>query len=169
MWPSEYAKFESVSLKDDFIGFVRGDDQPPARPGRADGHQGHPPGEGGPPSCRAGWLSASTRGVTQATDLERLLRIIRNYPGNLDLFFTVSGMTENRRAVLKAGANLKVRHDEQLLREIEGAFGFENIRIVGHRGHVPSASGKPHLRPATPAPSAYGSRFPERAMDDDLN
>ena len=60
--------------------------------------------------------------------------MIRAYPGNLDLYLEVLGLDKIRRAIYKAGSNLKIRHDERMLADLESAFGADNVRLIGHRG-----------------------------------
>lgn len=149
MWPSEYAKFEAVA-KDDFIGFVRGTMNRQRDPAELMISKVIPL-EKGPAELSRGLVVRLHKGSTQATDLERLLRIIRNYPGNLDLYLEILGLAQVKRAIYKAGSNLKIRHDDQLLNDIEVAFGQDNVRLIGHRGTASREPNKPHLKPG-PAP-----------------
>ena len=125
------------------------------------------PLENGPAELSKGVVVRLHKGSTQATDVERLLRTIRNYPGNLDLYLEIFGLAKIKRAIYKAGANLKIRHDDQLLREIEGAFGFDNVRVIGHRGSASRGPSKPHLKPVPAlAPVAAADDPESRGLDD---
>ncbi len=132
LWPSDFAKYESI-LKEDFIGFVKG----------TLSRRNEPPElvitkviplDRGPTELSKGVMVRLHKGSTQPNDLDRLLRTVRAYPGNLDLYLEVLGLARARRAIYKAGANLKIRHDERMLSDLESAFGAENVRLIGHRG-----------------------------------
>ena len=166
MWPSEFGKVEAI-FKDDFIGFVRGTINRQRDPAELMISKVIPI-ERAPAELSRGLLLTLHKGSTQPVDIDRLLRMIRNYPGNLDLYLEILGLDKVKRAIYKAGANLKFRHDDQMLREIEGAFGPDNVRLIGHRGAAPRETARPHLRPAAPAP-AYAGRADERTPDDDLD
>jgi DNA polymerase-3 subunit alpha len=97
----------------------------------------------------------------QPADLDRLLRMVRSYPGNLDLYLEVNGLEKVRRAIYKAGANLKIRHDERMLADLETAFGADNVRLIGHRG----SAARDESRQATPSPHYGGD--PEMPVDDE--
>ena len=167
MWPSEFAKFESI-LKDDFIGFVRGTMNRQRDPAELMISKVIPL-ERGPAELSRGLVVRLHKGSTQSTDLERLLRTIRNYPGNLDLYLEILGLEKVKRAIYKAGVNLKIRHDDQLLHEIEVAFGADNVRLIGHRGTATRETAKPHVKPTPPAASAYAAGRGDGGMDDDLD
>ena len=156
MWPSEFAKVESF-LKDDFIGFVKGTMNRQRDPAELMISKVIPL-DRGPAELSRGLVVRLHKGSTQPTDLERLLRTIRHYPGNLDLYLEILGLAQIKRAIYKAGANLKIRHDDQLLHEIESTFGTENVRLIGHRGSAPRESSRPHLKPPATPPSAYATR-----------
>ncbi len=153
MWPSDFAKFESI-VQDDFIGYVRGTMNRQRDPAELIITKVIPLANG-PAELSRGLVVRLHKGSTQPTDLERLLRTIRNYPGNLDLYLEILGLARVKRAIYKAGANLKIRHDDQLLHEIEVAFGTDNVRLIGHRGTAPRESAKPHLKPPTLSAPAY--------------
>ena len=60
---------------------------------------------------------------------------ITNDPrGDFDLYLEILGLARVRRAIYKVGANLRVRHDDRMLADLETTFGLENIRLIGHRG-----------------------------------
>ncbi len=119
MWPSEFAKFESI-LKDDFIGFVKGTLNRQRDPAELMITKVIPL-ERGAAELSRGVIVRLHKGSTQADDLERLLRTVRTYPGNLDLYLEILGLARVRRAIYKAGANLKIRHDDKLLADLETA------------------------------------------------
>ena len=141
LWPSDFAKFESM-LKEDFIGFVRGtisrrSDPPELIVTRVI------PLDRGPTELSKGVMVRLHKVSTQPKDLDRLLRMVRAYPGNLDLYLEILGLEKVRRAIYKAGSNLKIRHDERMLADLQTAFGAENIRFVGHRGSAAREESKP--------------------------
>jgi DNA polymerase-3 subunit alpha len=150
LWPGDFAKYESI-LQEDFIGFVKGtlswrNDPPELVINRVI------PFEQGPTELSKGVIVRLHKVNTQPNDLDRLLRTVRAYPGNLDLYLEVLGLTRIRRAVYKAGANLKIRHDERMLADLESAFGAENIRLIGHRGSAVRDEARPVVRPQIDRP-----------------
>ena len=92
------------------------------------------------------------KGSTQPADIDRLLRTVRAYPGNLDLYLEILGLAKVRRAIYKVGANLKIRHDDRMLADLETTFGLENIRLIGHRGTAgrDEARKRPNSSPSSP-------------------
>ena len=166
MWPSEFSKVESF-LKDDFIGYVRGTMNRQRDPAELMISKVIP-FERGPAELSRGLVVRLHKGSTQATDIDRLLRTIRNYPGNLDLYLEILGLAKVKRAIYKAGANLKIRHDDQLLHEIEATFGTDNVRLIGHRGTAPRESSRPHIKPpAALAPASARRETTGPTIDDD--
>jgi len=132
MWPSEFAKHEGI-IKDDMIAFVRGTLNRSRDPAELVISRVIPL-ERGPAELSRGLLVTLHKGSTQPVDVDRILRTIRAYPGNLDLYFEVLGLAKVRRAIYKAGANLKIRHDDRMLADLETALGVDNVRLIGHRG-----------------------------------
>jgi DNA polymerase-3 subunit alpha len=147
LWPEEFAKNEAL-IKPDAICFVRGTM-----------NRGRDPAElvitriipleKGPAELSRGVIVRVTKGVTQPTDLERLLRTVRNYPGNLDFYLEILGLEHVRRAIYRAGASFKIRHDERLIRDLEDHLGTGNVRLLGQRGITARVEA-----PATPTPAA---------------
>ena len=159
LWPGDFAKYESI-LKEDFIGFVRG----------TLSRRNDPPElvitkvitlEKGATELSKGVIVRLHKLSTKPNDLDRLLRTVRAYPGNLDLYLEVLGLAKVRRAIYKAGANLKIRHDETMLADLESAFGIDNVRLVGHGG----SAGRDETR--RPAPVRPLAMEPESTFDDD--
>ena len=144
LWPSDFAKFESI-LKEDFIGFLKGtisrrNDPPELVITKVI------PLERGPSELSKGVIVRIHKVSTQPNDLDRLLRTVRAYPGNLDLYLEILGLAKARRAIYKAGSNLKIRHDERMLSDLESAFGAENVRLIGHRGSAARDESRPPSR-----------------------
>ena len=159
LWPSDFAKYEPI-LKEDFIGFVKGtisrrNDPPELVITRVI------PLDKGPTELSRGVIVRIHKVSTQPNDLDRLLRTVRAYPGNLDLYLEVLGLAKVRRAIYKAGANLKIRHDERMLADLETAFGADNVRLIGHRG----SAGREEARQVAPVAS-YG-RDDELPLDEE--
>ena len=144
LWPSDFAKYEST-LKEDFIGFVKGTISRRSDPPELVITKVIPL-DRGPMELSKGVIVRLHKVSTQPNDLDRLLRTVRAYPGNLDLYLEVLGLAKVRRAIYKAGANLKIRHDERMLADLETAFGADNIRLIGHRG----SAGRDEARQAAP-------------------
>src|SRR5207249_8710625 len=101
------------------------------------------------------------KGVHQDEDLERLHRLIRVRPGNLDLYLEIVGLGRIPRAVFKAGTALKLRHDDRLVPELEAAVGAGNVRLLGQGG----ATARVEARPA-PRPIASGDEPPPDDPDE---
>jgi len=160
LWPEDFAKNEAM-VKDDSICFVRG-----TLDRRRD------PAEliiskiisleKGEAELSRGVIVRLTKGVTQPLDLERLLRTVRNYPGNLDFYLEILGLENVRRAVYKAGSALKIRHDDRLLTELETHLGVGNVRLLGQRGLTTRVD-----TPVAEAPPAPAPAFDESHADDD--
>ena len=152
MWPSEFSKFETI-LKEDFIGFARGTLNRSREPAEFVISKVIPL-ERGAAELSKGLIVRLHKGSTQPTDVERLLRTVRAYPGNLDLYLEILGLAKVRRAIYKAGASLKIRHDERLLADLESGFGIDNVRLLGHRG----TTGRDEHRPRpVPQTQVYGT------------
>ena len=132
LWPEEFAKNEPL-LKNDTIVFVRGTLDRRRDPAELIISKVIP-FERGAAELSKGVIVRLHNGSTQPDDLERLLRTVRNYPGNLDLYLEVFGLANVRRAIYKAGATLKVRHDDTMLTDLERSLGIENVRLLGPRG-----------------------------------
>ncbi len=150
MWPSEFAKVESI-LKDDFIGFVKGKLNRQRDPAELMIDRVIPL-DRGPAELSRGVIVRLHKGSTQPTDVDRLLRTIRAYPGNLDLYLEITGLAKVRRAIYKAGTAMKIRHDDRLLADLESFFGVENVRLIGHRGATSRDEPRPVARPAGEGP-----------------
>lgn len=132
LWPEEFAKNEAL-LKNDQIGFVKGTLDRRRDPAELIISR-FIPLERGPTELSRGVVVRLHKGVHQAEDLERLLRLIRVRPGNLDFYLEIMGLERVHRAIYKAGASLKIRHDDRLIAELEGAVGAGNVRLLGQRG-----------------------------------
>jgi DNA polymerase III subunit alpha len=159
LWPSDFAKYEPI-LKEDFIGFLKGtisrrNDPPELVVTKVI------PLDRGPIELSKGVMVRLHKINTQPNDLDRLLRMVRAYPGNLDLYLEILGLEKVRRAIYKAGANLKIRHDERMLADLETAFGADNVRLIGHRG----SAARDESRQVVPAIEFGGD--PEMLADDD--
>ena len=150
LWPEEFAKNEAV-VKDDAIVFVRG-----ALDRRRDPAEliisRVIPIERAPAELSRGVVVRLQKGVHQPADLERLLRQVRIRPGNLDLYLEICGLGRVRRAVYKAGSNLKLRHDDRLVADLEAAVGAGNVRLLGQGGATTRVAPAPRSAVA-PAPA----------------
>ncbi|MDR3635060.1 MAG: DNA polymerase III subunit alpha [Isosphaeraceae bacterium] len=153
LWPEDFAKNEAL-IKNDQIGYVKGTLDRRRDPAELIISR-FIPLERGPAELSRGVVVTLRKGITQTEQMERLLRLIRVRPGNLDLYLEILGLERVRRAIYRAGASLKIRHDDRLLPDIEGAVGAGNVRLLGQR----SASAR-----ATVAPAAA----PRRDSDSEL-
>jgi DNA polymerase-3 subunit alpha len=143
LWPEEFAKHEGI-LKDDLIGFVRGTIDRRRDPAELVISKVIPL-DRGPAELSKGVVLRLHKGSTHTGDLDRLLRTVRSYPGNLDLYFEITGLAKVRRAIYKAGAALRIRHDEELLAALETTVGPDNVRLIGHRGTAGREESRPNL------------------------
>ncbi|HEX8203098.1 MAG TPA: OB-fold nucleic acid binding domain-containing protein, partial [Isosphaeraceae bacterium] len=145
LWPEDFAKNEGL-VKPDTIVFVRG-----ALDRRRDPAEliisRIIPLERAPAELSRGVVVRLHKGVHQAEDLERLHRLIRIRPGNLDLYLEIVGLGRVSRAVFKAGTALKIRHDERLVPELEAAIGAGNVRLLGQGGATARVSAPAPSRP----------------------
>ncbi len=146
LWPEDFAKNEAM-IKDDAICFVRGTLSRQRDPAELIVNRIIPLEKGAAELSR-GVVVRLTKGVTQTTDLERILRTIRNYPGNLDLYLEILGLEKVRRAIYKAGSSLKIRHDDKMIHDLKLYLGEDNVRLLGQRGIT--ARAEPSPAPATP-------------------
>ena len=153
LWPEEFAKFEGV-VKDDAIVFVRG-----TLDRRRDPAEliitGVIPVERAEAELSRGVVVTLRKGVNQPAELARLERQVRNRPGNLDIYLEIFGLAGVRRAIYKAGSSLKVRHDDRLKADFEGAVGVGNVRFLGPGGTTTRAEGR--VMPAIAPPPEESS------------
>ncbi len=97
--------------------------------------------------------------------MERLLRQFRIRPGNLDVYLEILGLSGVRRAIYKAGAGFKIRHDDRMLSDIEAAVGPGNVRLLGNRGATARVESVATV--AAPAPTENDYEYVESPSDDD--
>jgi DNA polymerase-3 subunit alpha len=126
------------------------------------------PLERGPAELTRGVVVRISKGLHEPEHLEKLLRAVRIRPGGLDLYLEIMGLENIRRAIYRAGASLKIRHDERLIPDLEIAVGSGNVRLLGQRGtttRVSSlASNGNAARPSLAAARAGGNG--QDALDD---
>jgi DNA polymerase III subunit alpha len=159
LWPEDYAKHEGV-VKDDLIGFVRGTLDRRRDPAELVVSKIIPL-ERAPAELARGVVVRLRKGVQELTDLERLLRLLRVRPGNLDLYLEILGVGRIRRAVYKAGSTLKIRYDDRLLGDLEGVVGAGHVRLLGQRGATARVAA-----PATVATLTVEPALAETLTDD---
>jgi DNA polymerase-3 subunit alpha len=132
LWPEDYAKNEAL-VKNDTIGFIKA---------TLDRRRETPelivtkiiPIDRAGAELSRGVVVRIRKGIQAAEDLERLLRLLRLRPGNLDLYLEIVGVGGVRRVVFKAGNALKVRYDDRLLADLEAVLGAGHVRLLGHAG-----------------------------------
>jgi DNA polymerase-3 subunit alpha len=132
LWPEEFAKMADL-VKNDSVVWVKG---------TLDRRRDPPelviskiiPHENGPAELPRGVIVRLQKASHRLEHLERLLRAVRIRPGNLDLYFEIVGLEQIHRAIYKAGPALKVRYDDKLIPELEGAVGSGQVRLLGPRG-----------------------------------
>lgn len=132
LWPEEFAKFEPL-IKNDAIVFLRGTLNRSREPAELVVNKVIPIDRAAAELSR-GVIVSVRKGVHQFEQLERLQRAVRNHAGNIDLYFEITGVGHVRRALYKAGASMRLRHDDRLLADLEAAVGSGNVRLLGPRG-----------------------------------
>jgi hypothetical protein len=60
--------------------------------------------------------------------------VLGQYQGNLEVYFEVFGLPNAHRAIFRAGAAWRVRHDDALIAALESTVGAGNVFLLGHRG-----------------------------------
>jgi DNA polymerase III subunit alpha len=173
LWPEEFAKMAEF-VKDEQIVFVKGTldrrrDPPELVISRII------PLEKGPAELTHGVVVRLHKGIHQTEHLERLLRLVRVRPGNLDLYLELVGLENVRRAVYRAGASLCVRYDDRLIGDLEGIVGPGNVRLRGQKGATARVdTGNPPIvnaraalsRAHTTAPAATEPELDDSLLDD---
>ena len=117
LWPEEFAKMAEF-VKDEQIVFVKGTLDRRRDPAELVISRIIPL-EKGPAELTHGVVVRLHKGIHQTEHLERLLRLVRVRPGNLDLYLELVGLENVRRAVYRAGASLCVRYDDRLIGDLE--------------------------------------------------
>jgi DNA polymerase-3 subunit alpha len=168
LWPEEFAKFEA-EVQDDAIVFLRGTMNRSREPAELVVSRIIPVDRAAAELAR-GLLVTLHKGVHSADTLESLRRTLANFQGNLDVFLELPNIGRVRRAVFRAAAAHRVRHDESLLQRLEDLLGPGNVRLLGSSGSAPRP------RADGPAPAAAGTATPtldpaddDAALEDDLD
>lgn len=159
LWPEEFAKFESV-LEDDRVCFVKGTLDRRREPAELIVNRVIPIEKAEGELARA-LVVTLRKGVHQPPELERLHRQLRNRPGNLDIYFEITGLEGLKRAIYRVGTSQRVRHDDHLLGELEATIGPGNVRWVGRGG----SSTRPTAAVAPTSPR-YSNEADSNGLDD---
>jgi DNA polymerase-3 subunit alpha len=154
LWPEEFARSEDL-LKNDVIGFVRGTLDRRRDPAVLVVSK-IVPRDQAPSELARGVVVTLRKGITEEDQVESLYRQVRAHPGNLDVYLEILGLPGVRRAIYKAGASSKIRHDERLVSDLEAAVGAGNVRLLGQRGTTACVSAA-----EAPAPAAITPPDPE--------
>jgi DNA polymerase-3 subunit alpha len=150
LWPEEFARAEGL-LKNDLIGFVRGTLDRRRDPAELIVSK-IVPCDQAPGELARGVVVTLRKGIIEEDQVERLYRQVRAHPGNLDFYLEILGLSGVRRAIFKAGASYKIRHDERLVCDLEAAIGAGNVRLLGQRGATACVSAAAAGPPRTVAP-----------------
>jgi DNA polymerase-3 subunit alpha len=132
LWPEEFAKAQDL-VRDDLICFVRGQLSRQREPAELIVSRIIPIERAGAELCR-GLVVRLTKGAHGEAELDRLGRVLGQYQGNLEVYFEVFGLPGAHRAVFRAGASWRVRHDDALIAALESTVGPGNVGLLGHRG-----------------------------------
>ena len=170
LWPEEFAKMGEF-VKEDQIVFVKGTLDRRRDPAELVINRMIPFAQG-PAELARGVVVRLHKGIHQSEHLERLLRLVRVRPGNLDLYLEVVGLENVRRAVYRAGASLAIRYDERLICDLEAVVGAGNVRLRGQHGATARIDSGVALAadtrtPRLPTPVAQASRM-ALELDDSL-
>jgi DNA polymerase-3 subunit alpha len=141
LWPEEFARHEDV-VKDDAIVFVKGALDRRRDPAELVISRVIPIENAAAELTRAVVVTLR-KGMHQAENLERLHRQVRRRPGNLDVYLEIIGLPGLRRVIYRANASLRVKHDPDLLSDLEGAVGSGNVRLLGAGGSTSRAESRP--------------------------
>jgi DNA polymerase III subunit alpha len=145
LWPEDYAKNEAL-VKNDMIGFIKASLDRRRETPELVVTRIIPIDRAGAELAR-GVVVRIRKGIQAAEDLERLLRLLRLRPGNLDLYLELIGVGRVRRAVYKAGNALRVRYDDRLFADLEAVLGAGHVRLLGHRGATTRVESPPVVVP----------------------
>jgi DNA polymerase-3 subunit alpha len=162
LWPEEFAKLEAL-LAEDAIGFVKGALDRRRDPAELIISRFIPIDRAAAELSRAVVITLR-KGSHDKEALERLHRQVRNRPGPLDVYLEFLGLAGVRRAVFKAGQSMKIRHDPEMLADLEAAVGAGNVRILGAGGATTAPRAEP--RPVAAAAVARND-YIESPSDDD--
>jgi DNA polymerase-3 subunit alpha len=132
LWPEEFAKQQDL-VRDDLICFVRGQLSRQREPAELIVSRIIPIERAGAELCR-GLVVRLNKGAHGAQELDRLGRVLGQYQGNLEVYFEVFGLPNAHRAIFRAGAAWRVRHDDALIAALESTVGAGNVFLLGHRG-----------------------------------
>ena len=171
LWPEEFAKMAEF-VKDDQIVFVKGTLDRPRDPAELVISRIIPLAQG-PAELACGVVVRLHKGIHQTEHLERLLRLVRVRPGNLDLYLELVGLEHVRRAIYRAGPSLTIRYDDRLIADLEAVVGPGNVRLRGQNGATARLDGgdSPPARPRTAVPTPAAAAIAtdsDAELDDSL-
>jgi DNA polymerase-3 subunit alpha len=132
LWPEDYQKNESAVVEDAMV-FVRGTLDRRREPAELVINRVIPL-ERAEAELSRGVLLTLRKGVVELDQLERMMRLVRQQPGGLDVFMEVFGIEGLRRAICRAGPAFKIRHDAGLLNALAEILGNGNVRMMGRGG-----------------------------------
>ena len=118
LWPEEFQKFEALA-KNDLIGFVRGTLDRRRDPAELVITKIIPL-EAAARRLTRSIVVTLNKAAVEESQLNVLLRHVRNWPGNLDLYFEITGLEGVRRASYRVGPALKIRYNRPVHRESQG-------------------------------------------------
>ena len=162
LWPEEFAKLGDVVVND-AIGFIKGTVDRRREPPEVVVSR-FIPIENAAAELAQGVIVRLHKGLMQTNELERLLRVVRVRPGNLDLYLEIFGIEHIHRAIYRAGASLRIRYDDRLIAEMEGVVGEGNVRLLGQRGASARVGSAPRAASAAAtaaAPAAVRVAVPQ--------
>ncbi len=171
LWPEEFAKMAEL-VKDDQIVFVKGALNRQRDPAELVISKIIPLAQG-PAELACGVVVRLHKGIHQTEHLERLLRLVRVRPGNLDLYLELVGLEHVRRAIYRAGPSLAIRYDDRLIVDLEAVVGPGNVRLRGQNGVTARLDGgdsppaRPRAMTPTPDPATVATDS-DADLDDSL-
>jgi DNA polymerase-3 subunit alpha len=144
LWPEEFAKNEAL-LKDDAVVFIKGKMSKMRDPAEVIIERVIPIADA-PAELVRGVVIRLHKGMIGLDDFQRLERQMKSRQGNLDVYLELVGIEGVRRAIYRAGNQLKVRHDDRLVAEFESVVGVGNVRLLGQGGSATKVEVRPVLR-----------------------
>ena len=146
MWSKEFSKFDSF-VENDRIVFVTGTVDRRKDAAELVISKVFPIDEAESVMAR-GLVLTFDRQKTEELHFQQLHDILKNYPGNLEVYFEMLGFGGINRAIYRAGHNVKVNYDATMIGRIRSMLGDSAVRVLGPGGITPSLA-----KPSVPTPT----------------
>lgn len=144
LWSKEFSKFDSF-VENDRIVFVTGTVDRRKDAAELVISKVYPIDQAESVLAR-GLVLTFDRQKTEEFHFQQLHDILKNYPGNLEVYFEMLGFGGINRAIYRAGHNVKVNYDATMIGRIRTMLGESAVRVLGPGGITPSLA-KPSVAP----------------------